>query len=126
MSNPLLQHFLVSSTYLSYVGRGTSRNTTRKREYALEETIPTCSNIQKFHVRIPFNFFICFHPMSTIKHEALCIFQLCCSPQYHKNWNALCKWECKPHCNIYHHLAFDLYTFHIFSALGGRQDNDAT
>ena len=38
-------------------------------------------------------------------------------------WND--KWENQPRCGICHHLAFDLQTFHIFSALGDCQDNDA-
>ena len=36
------------------------------------------------------------------------------------------KWECQPHCNIFHHRAFDLHKFsHTFSAFGDSQDNDA-
>ena len=38
-------HFLqLLSPPLSYVGKGTSCKDIRKREYALEEMIPTCSN----------------------------------------------------------------------------------
>jgi hypothetical protein len=34
------------------------------------------------------------------------------------------RWECQPRCNIFHHLASDLHTFHNFVALGDSQDND--
>ena len=37
-------------------------------------------------------------------------------------WNGI--WECQPRCNIFHHLAFDLHTFHNFFALEDSQDTD--
>ena len=35
------------------------------------------------------------------------------------------RWECQPRCNIFHHLASDLHTFHNFFALGDSQDTNA-
>ena len=64
---PHYYNFLALSTY---VGRGISCKAIRKPEYAFEEMIPTCINIQKFCMRMLFNFLnIGFHPISIIQHE---------------------------------------------------------
>ena len=54
--NRLSGNRTVAKSY--YVGRGKSYKAIRKPEYALEEMITTWSNIHKFHIRMPFNFFI--------------------------------------------------------------------
>ena len=91
---PLLQparkHLYLS---YAYVWRGTSCNAIKRPEYAFEEMIPTCSNIQKFHMRIPFSFFMyAFTQFLLSNMKALRIFQLCCnvkigtiSPSNHLN-----------------------------------------
>ena len=67
-------NFLVSSTYLTYVGNGTSCKATRKLEYALEKMIHTCTKIFKFHIRMPISTFSyglslhCYY--RTWKHDA--------------------------------------------------------